>query len=340
MADIYLREGSEVYQARLKVGGNSVRRSTGARSPTTAQQEADRLERELNDALIQPGDLTLLQGLDEMLSRPRKKPYSKNTERHYRTSATNVVAELENFVLRLLDEDKINTYIKKKLKTGKTVQLRRDLAFLSTLMRQAKRWDCGVSRNPVLDVDKSDIPEAEAREVYLQRHHYDKLLAACKTDSQRRFIILAVWTGMRHQEILKLDWGEIDPHLRYIQLDGARTKNSSPRRIPLRKDVRDTLASTPKHARVGYVFKGEVENEAVYSFKKPWAGIRKRAGMPKLRIHDLRHTFASWLLQSKVPERTVMHLMGHKTPSMTKRYSHDSLKSLEQAINQMEADTL
>ncbi|RWM84860.1 MAG: hypothetical protein EOR84_32570 [Mesorhizobium sp.] len=62
--------------------------------------------------------------------------------------------------------------------------------------------------------------------------------------------------------------------------------------------------------------------------------------MPKLHIHDLRHTFASWLLQSGVADKTTQDLMGHKTDSMTRRYSHNSLKSLKKAIDQMEADTL
>ncbi|RWH50243.1 MAG: site-specific integrase [Mesorhizobium sp.] len=341
MADIYIRERSTTYQARLKVGDQIVRRSTGLKCPKAAQTEADRLEKELNDALVLDSDVTIIKATERLFEHPRRKPYSKNTKRHYTTSLTNIVEVLGNFPLRVLDEAKVQTYIKTKLKTGKTVQLRRDLAFLSLLLTYAKRrLDCGVTYNVVKEIDKGDIPDADKREVYLQQHHYDKLLAACKSPEHRLFIILAVWTGMRHQEILKLQWDEINPQLTAIQLDGERVKNSSSRRIPLRQDVRDTLSNTPEAQRVGYVFKGKKEGKPQYSFSKRWLGIRKRAGMPRLHIHDLRHTFASWLLQSGVADKTTQDLMGHKTDSMTRRYSHNSLKSLKKAIDQMEADTL
>ncbi|TPL66558.1 site-specific integrase [Mesorhizobium sp. B2-4-1] len=341
MADIYLREGSTIYQARLRVGDDTVRKSTGLKCPKAAQAEADRLEQELNAALILDGDITLIKATELLFAHPRRRPYSKNTKRHYTTSLTNVVEVLGDITLRVLDEAKVKTYIKEKLKTGKTVQLRRDLAFLSLLLTFAKRrLDCGVTYNAVKEVDKGDIPDATRREVYLQRHHYEKLLAACTNQEQRLFVTLAVWTGMRHQEIMKLEWSEINPKLTAIQLDGERVKNSSPRRIPLRQEVRDTLAHTPKDQRKGYVFIGEEEGKPQYSFAKRWLGIRKRAGMPKLHIHDLRHTFASWLLQSGVADKTTQDLMGHKTDSMTRRYSHNSLKSLKKAIDQMEADTL
>lgn len=343
MADIYLREGSAIYQARLRVGGNTIRKSTGLKCATAAQQEADRLEKELNDAQILDTDLRLIEATDKLFTHPgRRRPYSKNTKRHYTTSLTNIVEVLGDVVLRLLDVDKVNHYIKTKLKTGKSVQLRRDLAFLSTLMSHAKtHWECGVDVNPVKLVEKKHIHDAEERKIFVLRSHYDKLLAACKGHRQRLFVILAVWTGMRHQEIMKLHWDEVHLKLKLIQLDGVRTKNSSPRQVPLNQLVLDTLSDTPEAQRVGYVFKGEKENEAQYSFSKSWKGIRKRAEMPNLRIHDLRHTFASWLLQSGVDGITAQHLMGQKTASMTKRYSHPSLKLLHSAVEKMAAaDTL
>ncbi|MER8983903.1 site-specific integrase [Mesorhizobium sp. M0843] len=340
MADIYIRERSSTYQARLNVGGNIIRRSTGLKCPKAAQAEADRLEQELNAALLLDNDLLVVKATEKLFEHPRRRPYSKATRRHYTTSLTNIVEVLGDFPLRVLDEERVQTYIKTKMKTGKTVQLRRDLAFLSTLMTHARRWDCGVDRNPLKGLDKKDIADADRREVYLHFHHYEKLLAACTEAHQRMFITLAVWTGMRHQELMKLNWDEIDLEHGLIQLDGERTKNSSSRRIPLRQEVRDTLSNTPEAHRVGYLFKGRKEGKAQFDFKASWNGIRKRAGMPKLHIHDLRHTFASWLIQSGVSSFTTQDLMGHKTDSMTKRYSHNGLASLKRAIDQMVPDTL
>ncbi|TGR73564.1 site-specific integrase, partial [Mesorhizobium sp. M1C.F.Ca.ET.193.01.1.1] len=113
-----------------------------------------------------------------------------------------------------------------------------------------------------------------------------------------------------------------------IQLGGERTKNSCPREIPLPKAPLDTLSDTLEEHRVGYVFKGKKENQPLFSFQKRWNKIIKRAEMPNLHIHDLRHTFASWLIQAGTPEKTAQDLMGHKTSSMTQRYSHLNMKAL------------
>ncbi|TIW53550.1 MAG: site-specific integrase [Mesorhizobium sp.] len=337
MADIYLREGSTIYQARLRVAGSLVRKSTACNSPEAAQQEADRLERELNDALVLDTDLRLSAATAKLFTHPgRKKPYSAATIRHYTLSFTNIMGVLGDEVLRLLDVDKVRHYIKTKLKTGKSVQLRRDLAFLSVLMSHAKaHWECGVEVNPVKLVERKHIHDANARTVYMLPRHYEKLLAACKTRQERLFVILAIHTGMRHQEIMKLHWDEVYLKESLIQLDGVRTKNSCTRQIGLTDIVKNTLSDTPETQRVGFVFKGEKEGEAQYNFAKRWAGIRKRAEMPNLRIHDLRHTFCSWLIQSGVDAVTAQHLMGHKTESMTKRYAHPSPKALVKAVQQM-----
>ncbi|WP_206631253.1 site-specific integrase, partial [Mesorhizobium sp. M7A.F.Ca.MR.362.00.0.0] len=277
---------------------------------------------------------------ERLFKHPRRRPYSAATKRHYTVSLTNVLAVLGNIAIRVLDEEKVKTYIKTKMKTGKTVQLRRDLAFLSTLMAHAREWDCGVEVNPLKLIDKSKIADANKRQSYVHRNQFGRLLAACKGYEQRLFVILGVGTGMRHQEIMKLHWDEVDLKRKKIQLGGERTKNSCPREIPLTQEVIDTLSDTLEAHRVGYVFKGKKEDEPQYNFAKRWAGIRKRAEMPNLHIHDLRHTFASWLIQSGVPEKTAQDLMGHKTNVMTQRYSHTNMKALRRAIEQMEADTL
>ncbi|WP_353645923.1 site-specific integrase [Mesorhizobium sp. WSM2239] len=173
------------------------------------------------------------------------------------------------------------------------------------------------------------------------------LAAAGDKLEHRRFILLAVFTGMRHQEIMKLHWDEVDMDRKVIQLSGERTKNNSPRKIPMHELVFDTLSDTPSTHREGFVFKTRVrknrkdgEAPAQWNFTRRWEKIRERAGMPTLRIHDLRHTFASWLKQSDVAESTIMELMGHKTRSMTERYSHDSTKSLRRAVAKIDRNTL
>jgi integrase len=72
---------------------------------------------------------------------------------------------------------------------------------------------------------------------------------------------------------------------------------------------------------------------------KGWRTIRTRANV-KVRIHDLRHTFASWLAQRGVSEKAAQDLMGHKTSNMTKRYTHLSVGALQSAIATLDRGTV
>jgi integrase len=242
--------------------------------------------------------------------------------------------------LRLLTEEKVQDYIEWKLERSGHVMVRRDLAFLSAVLTRARQWKCGVKENPVALIDKRGILEADRRTTHLRPVDVQKLIAACTKEEHKRFIILAVHTGMRHQELLKLHWDEIDLKERTVYLGGHRTKNSCSREIALSSAAMDTLLSTPEHTRHGFVFKGRKDGEAMFQMGKRWGRIRERAGLPDVRIHDLRHTFASWLKQRGVAETTIMNMMGHKTRDMVRRYSHDNTESRRAAVSVLDLNTL
>jgi len=307
-------------------------------------QEAERLEKELNAALLNANDLLLTKAAQKLfLGEHREEPYSWKTIEGYKSSLANVIEVLGNFPLRLLDEKKVEHYINVKLRAGVHVQTRRDLAFLSSLYERARRWDCGVTYNPVRNVDKKDIREARKRKGNLEPHEFRKLFDACLQQSHKLFLVLGAFTGMRHQEIMKLHWSEVDLKHQVINLGAHRTKNRRPRQIPMHPAVVITLSNTPDTHRSGYVFKSKVNPEEDLpqdTFGKRFRAIRKRAGLPNVRIHDLRHTFASWMKQSGVPDSTTQELLGHLTASMTSRYSHDNLKSKRNAVVSLDLNTL
>lgn len=345
MAEIYLRSGSAVYQARVRIDGVVKRISTGERSPIAAQQKADALEQQLTEAQIKPGDLTVTEAAARFF-REHPKPLKPRTVLDYKNCLANVVEHLGDFPVRLLTEEKLREYINWKLarhtrgarkgaRSGH-VSLRRDLAFLSSLYSTARHWDCGITSNPGATISKKGLANARSRDTWLQPEDVDRLVAACTKEEHKRFIILAVYTGMRHQELLKLSWDEINLKKKTIFLDGRRTKNSSSREIPLMSAALNTLLSTPEHSRYGYVFKGKDGESAMFQMGRRWQAIRTRAGLPDVRIHDLRHTFASWLKQRGVAETTIMDLMGHKTRSMVQRYSHESPESRRRAVTVLE----
>ncbi|MGQ7794664.1 tyrosine-type recombinase/integrase [Faunimonas sp. B44] len=336
MASLYKRTGSEVWQARIKVGDELRRISTGERVKRRAQEEADRREREANANLIDPRDVRLVAAAARYFS--EKSQLQPKTVIEYKHALANVFEVLGDFPLKALTEKHLHTYIDGKL--DKPVQLRRDLAFLSSLYTLARLWEHGPRTNPIKAFDKSGIPEAKKHQTWLRPAEFDRLLSACRTELHRRFVILAVQTGMRYRELLNLRWEEVDLQEGVIELKGERTKNRTGRIIPLSQLARDTFFDTPEAQRVGCVFPNQKGDEPLTNIHKAWIGIRTRAGLPKLRIHDLRHTFASWAKQRGIPETTIMEIMGHKTRSMVSRYSHDSVDTLRSAIKAFDRDTV
>jgi len=91
------------------------------------------------------------------------------------------------------------------------------------------------------------------------------------------------------------------------------------------------LRATKKSAKGEFVI-SDGFGKPIHSVKRAFQSARKRAGLPDVRVHDLRHTFASRLINSGVPDRIVQKLLGHSTPGMTLRYTHPSEEALRRAV--------
>src|SRR3989454_11824367 len=141
----------------------------------------------------------------------------------------------------------------------------------------------------------------------------------------------ALNTGMRQGEILNLQWQDVD-FVRGV-LMVMTSKNGTRRTIPLNATVYELLAAkqaTTGAAR-GPVFTTPRGNELqVRYLAREFCEARDLAGIPDFRFHDMRHTFATRLVQRGVDLYKVQRLLGHKDASMTQRYAHhcpDSLRS-------------
>ena len=140
-------------------------------------------------------------------------------------------------------------------------------------------------------------------------------------------IRFAVDSGGRLSELLGLDW-------RYVDLDNKRvrfvdTKNGEDRTVRLCDRACATLASLgPKDAGPVFTFRGK----PIRSVRTAFVKACKKAGLENVRFHDLRHTFASRLVQGGVPIYDVMHLTGHKSLEMVHRYAHLAPDYQERAI--------
>jgi integrase len=136
-------------------------------------------------------------------------------------------------------------------------------------------------------------------------------------------IVLMLNTGLRRGECFHLQWTDIDEHARILTVRASGTKSGKARRIPLNDTVLDMLeAWRPMAGGSELVFPSPRGGGVIHDFKNSWARLMADAGIEAFRVHDLRHTFASRLVQRGHPLYTVSQLLGHSSISMTERYAH------------------
>ena len=172
------------------------------------------------------------------------------------------------------------------------------------------------------DVDRWLTPDEEER------------LMASSSVWLREIIMFAVHTGMRQGEILNLQWQDVD--FARSTLVVMKSKNGMRRTLPLNSVVYELLAAKQAKtgATEGRVFTTPLGNELKVRFLvREFCKARDRARIPDFRFHDLRHTFATRLVQRGVDLYKVQRLLGHKTQHMTQRYAHHSPESLRDGVN-------
>lgn len=145
------------------------------------------------------------------------------------------------------------------------------------------------------------------------------------------FMRLALFTGMRRGELFKLEWKDVDFERGFIH--SHHPKGGKSQKIPLNDAARGVLEGHPHVDGTPYVFPGQGGKQRV-TIQVASNRIKARAGRPAdfRPLHGLRHLFASTLASSgKVDMLTLQKLLTHKSPQMTKRYSHLRDDALKQA---------
>ena len=215
----------------------------------------------------------------------------------------------------------------KGLRTDATVN--RHMACLRHLFTKAAEWQL-VERSPFEKGKSLNFKESNQRIRYLSEDEIGRLLVECPLHLQR-IVICAIQTGMRRGEILSLKWNQVRNGFIYL----AKTKSKAPRQIPINDELEDLFKEIRKdqHLRSEYVF--TYQGERVREVKTSFRAACRRAGIENFRFHDLRHTAASHLVMRGVDLKTVQELLGHKTISMTLRYSHLAESHKRDAINRL-----
>ena len=201
----------------------------------------------------------------------------------------------------------------------------------------AMRWRLeGVAHNPAKDLKNLRCDNKIER--YLTQEQAQRLMCSVR-DSQnvmlQHIVPFLIYTGARKREALDAKWSDID----WLQSSWRipKTKSGKIRHVPLSQGVLELLKKlrawpSTKKTQDAYIFANPRTGLPFVSIYYSWDTARKQAGLPELRVHDLRHSFASFLVNAGRSLYEVQELLGHADIRTTSRYAHLKRDRLLEAV--------
>lgn len=220
---------------------------------------------------------------------------------------------------------------------GTPYQANRVLALLSKMLTLAKQWGYleEAHPNPATGVQKN--PETK-RDRFMSMEELPRFIEALKQEPNiyvRCALMLYPLTGLRRTELLAAKWEDLD-HVSG-QLRIPQTKSNRPHVVHLSREALEIFSSIPRVEDNPFIFVGAVRGGRLINIQKPWRRIVKRMqlfGDPQkpLRIHDLRHTFATWLAVNGTSPILIRQMLNHSDIRTTMRYVHSEEQSIKDAM--------
>ncbi len=189
--------------------------------------------------------------------------------------------------------------------------------------------------NPALHVDKFAESRRNRFLSELEIANLGKVLASDEiTERYPPFVIAAIrlllLTGARLNEIRSLKWEWVDFEGKCLRLPDSKTGAKA---VYLNPPALQVLAELPRLEGNPHVICGDRKGAHLVNLQKPWTAIRNLAGLENVRIHDLRHTFASIAVANGMSLPLIGALLGHSQPQTTARYAHLSEDPLQKAAS-------
>lgn len=232
-----------------------------------------------------------------------------------------------------LSVEKISTFDLQRIhvdlqKTPYKANKLRDL--LSKMFNLAINWGWR-SDNPVKGIEKY---KEYKRHRWLNDEEVQRLwpiLDAYHNQNVANVIRLLLLTGSRRNEVLHATWNQFDLEAGVWTKPAHTTKQRRMEHLPLSTRAIEILKGMKEESTTDFLFPGKVPGKPLQEIKKAWHRLRTQAGLPDVRIHDLRHTHASHLVSSGLSLSIVGKLLGHTQASTTQRYAHLADAPLRQA---------
>ena len=270
----------------------------------------------------------------EMIEKFFKDCIPPKSKKPYRSNLQTLLDFFGDCPLSSITPKAVSDYKAKRKDLGiLSATINHELAVLKRMFNLAvKEWEWFVT-NPIAAVSlETGVNE---RDRWITYEEEEKLLSCCE-DWFKDVVIFALNTGLRQGEIVDLSWKSgVDLFRKTITV--LKSKNDEKRTIPMNAKIFEMLKARfkvrPIHDRVLYWEKGPLKVDVIqFQFKKAC----RKGGIEDLHFHDLRHTFATRLVQAGEDIYTVQRLLGHKSSAMTARYAHHSTESLRSAVEALD----
>ena len=309
-------------------------------TPETAREEARRILGDVSKGADPASDRasrriapTVAELAERFLDEHAEAKRKARTAKEYRRL-------LENVVLPAIGKHKIADVKRHDIdrlhhaRRATPTEANRALAVISAMFNIAERWGLRPDgSNPCRHVEK--YPQ-RLRERMLSSAELGRLGDALTTYGGSPYVPAAVkllvFTGARLGEVLGLEWAWIDFERGEARLPDSK---SGAKTLHLPPPALGVLAELPRLAGNPHVIAGRNEGAALVNLEKPWRAIRKTAGLGDVRLHDLRHAFASVAASSGMGLPIIGKMLGHTQASTTERYAHlanDPVKSAAAAV--------
>jgi integrase len=262
-------------------------------------------------------------------------PFAKSAKRSWRTDEAvlriHILPRLGRLALDQISSQQVAELLRhmreQHYASGTT---NRVLVLLRYIFNLAKKWGVAcVSNNPAAELKTA--PDV-CRERFLTVEETHRLLKAIDTDENQtaaQSIKLLLLTGARRNEITQAKWEYVDWQKKTLLVPCS--KSGRPRLIQLNSAALDLMRTLQREPGNAFIFPSPVTGRPSASLHFPWTRIRKRAGLTGFRLHDLRHSFASFLVNKGVSIYVVQGLLGHANVRATQRYAHLANETLSDA---------
>ena len=177
-------------------------------------------------------------------------------------------------------------------------------------------------------------------ERYMDSVELNRFLTVLRTDENQAICRIALFllsTGCRLNEVLSAKWSDVDLFKRIFVIRASNSKSKKLRAVPLNDSALEVLSQLDTSGEFEYLFVNRQTGKPYVNVAKVFGRLRIKAGLPNLRIHDLRHQHASLLINNGNSLFIVQQILGHSDPKVTQRYAHLSSKTLQDASNSASA---